>query len=298
MNLLRLITSSKCQNLLSKIRPTIDECFSPRILYHRTSFDHKHRKHQEKKQQQEEIDGIGWLLLIMPISTFALGTWQVKRREWKLQLLKDLHEKVSSDPISFPENPQVLDNMEYRPVRVKGEFLYDKEIRIGPKSLIIGGSAVGEKTGGLMSTTSSTGYWIVTPFKLVDRDMTILINRGWVKGRRGKIPAKELGHVPGVVELTGIVRLNETRPVFVPKNSPHAGIFVYRDINAMAELTNSSPIFLDLIARDGTPGGPIAGQTRISMRNEHMSYIITWYTLSALTAFMWYRLYILKLPLL
>ncbi|XP_015120257.1 surfeit locus protein 1 [Diachasma alloeum] len=296
MSLLRLSRRLlKCQSPLLGLRPP-EECLSLGRVYHQASLEHRPRKYQQNNEE-EKIDAIGWMLIIIPIGTFALGTWQVQRRQWKLQLLKDLYEKVSSEPIPFPEDPQELAKMEYRPVRVKGEFLYDKEIRMGPKSLIMDGMAVGEKSGGLMSTTGSTGYWIVTPFKLYDRDLTILINRGWVKARKGKIPERELGHVPGVVELTGIVRLNEERPVFMPKNTPNAGLFVYRDVYSMAELTDSAPIFLDLVARDGTPGGPIAGQTRISMRNEHMSYIITWYTLSALTAFMWYRLYILKLPL-
>ncbi|XP_063978292.1 surfeit locus protein 1 [Diachasmimorpha longicaudata] len=297
MSLLRLSHRLlKFQSSLLAVRPP-EECLALRKVYHQTSFDHKYRKHQQEKEHEKRIDGLGWAILLIPVGTFVLGTWQVQRRQWKMQLLKDLHGKVTSEPIPFPENPQELDKMEYCPVTVKGEFLYDKEIVIGPKSLIMDGSSVGEKTGGLMSTSHSTGYWIVTPFKLYDRDVTILINRGWVKARRGKIPQRELGHVPGVVELTGIVRHNEERPLFMPKNSAQTKMFGYRDVNAMAKQTDSDPIFLDLIARDGTPGGPIAGQTRIFMRNEHMSYIITWYALSALTAIMWYRLYILKLPL-
>lgn len=26
-----------------------------------------------------------------------------------------------------------------------------------------------------------------------------------------------------------------------------------------------------------TPGGPIGGQTRVTLRNEHMQYMVTWY---------------------
>ena len=33
-------------------------------------------------------------------------------------------------------------------------------------------------------------------------------------------------------------------------------------------------------AETSTPGGPLGGQTRVTLRNEHMSYIITWWVAS------------------
>lgn len=45
----------------------------------------------------------------------------------------------------------------------------------------------------------------------------------------------------------------------------------------MARLANSEPIYLDATYDTSrVSGGPIGGQTRITLRNEHMSYIITW----------------------
>ena len=40
------------------------------------------------------------------------------------------------------------------------------------------------------------------------------------------------------------------------------------------------------------PGGPIGGQTLIQLRNEHLNYAMTWYTLSAVTALLWYFKYV------
>lgn len=36
------------------------------------------------------------------------------------------------------------------------------------------------------------------------------------------------------------------------------------------------PIFIDASVDTTVPGGPIGGQTRASLRNEHLSYILTW----------------------
>lgn len=56
----------------------------------------------------------------------------------------------------------------------------------------------------------------------------------------------------------------------------------------MAERTGASPIFLDATNDCDVPGGPIGGQTRTILRNEHLSYILTWFTLSGATSYMWY----------
>lgn len=56
----------------------------------------------------------------------------------------------------------------------------------------------------------------------------------------------------------------------------------------MASRTGALPIFLDATHDFDVTGGPIGGQTRVTLRNEHMSYILTWFTLSGATSYMWY----------
>ena len=66
---------------------------------------------------------------------------------------------------------------------------------------------------------------------------------------------------------------------------------------AMAEVLNTAPVFIDADANSTVPGGPIGGQTRVSLRNEHMSYIITWFSLSILTSYVWYTKFTKKIKL-
>lgn len=56
----------------------------------------------------------------------------------------------------------------------------------------------------------------------------------------------------------------------------------------MTARTGALPIFLDATHDFDIKGGPIGGQTRITLRNEHLSYTLTWFTLSAATSYMWY----------
>ncbi|KAK0088326.1 hypothetical protein PV325_012324 [Microctonus aethiopoides] len=252
----------------------------------------------EDQNLNEPVGASGYVLLGIPILTFVLGTWQVERRKWKLGLIDNLKEKVTLPPKPIPDDLNELEQMEYCPVKVRGEYLYDREFTIGPKSLIKNGAGASEQGGGLVSTRGNTGYYLITPFKLENRDVTILINRGWIPSKLNKLPKEKLNHVPGIVEITGIVRLNEQRQNFMPRNDPSSGVWTYRDVDAMSHMAGTAPIFLDLVASSEAQNGPIAGQTRITLRNEHLSYIFTWYSLSIITAWMWHRLFIRKLPLL
>lgn len=47
------------------------------------------------------------------------------------------------------------------------------------------------------------------------------------------------------IDLTGVVRLSETRKPFVPENNIEKNRWHYRDLQAMAKVTGAEPIFID-----------------------------------------------------
>lgn len=64
------------------------------------------------------------------------------------------------------------------------------------------------------------------------------------------------------------------------KNRPDYDIWSHRDVEMMAFSRGTAPVFLDATRDYETKGGPIGGQTQITIRNEHLNYIITWYSFS------------------
>ena len=61
--------------------------------------------------------------------------------------------------------------LEYCPIKVRGEFLHDKEFIVGPRSLIIDGRGATEGKGNLISGSSlNKGYNLITPFKVENRE--------------------------------------------------------------------------------------------------------------------------------
>ncbi|CAH1785520.1 unnamed protein product [Owenia fusiformis] len=233
----------------------------------------------------------GYLLLVLPAAAFGLGCWQVKRRYWKLALISDLEERTLADPVALPDDLDDLKELEYRKVLLRGEFDHSKEIYMVPRSLIEEQPNKGFMSG-TMADTGKTGVHVVTPFKLSDRDLTILVNRGWVSRERNDPKKRAEGQPEGVVDLIGVVRMNEKRQQFAPKNlDTKKGQWYHRDIYGMAATLETDPIFVDADRSCTVKGGPIGGQTRVTLRNEHLSYIFTWYTLAALMFYMWYKHY-------
>lgn len=204
-----------------------------------------------------------------------------------------MESKLHLPPEPLPENLDQLESMEYQTVAVTGHFLHDKEMYLGPRSLINQDGS--ESGGGLMSQKNSSGYLIITPFKLDNREETILVNRGWVSRQQLKAENRQQGQVKGTINLLGVVRLPEPRPQFSPNHKTE--MFLYRDVPRMCSLTGSDPIFLDAKHESSMKGGPIGGQTRVTLRNEHLSYVVTWFSLSAFTAFLWWKQVIRKVPL-
>merc|ERR1711973_257124 len=218
-----------------------------------------------------KIGAHGYSLLVIPVMTFGLGTWQIYRRQWKISVIDNLATRTSATPIPLPDNLEDLTDMEYRKFELIGTFQHDKEVYVGPRSAVEDKNA--PSTGGLLSSGQS-GYHVITPFKISGSDLTVLVNRGWVSR-------------------------NKMNPATRPKGQTDSEIRLvhYRDVESMSRLLDTAPVYFDADSDSTVPDGPIGGQTVVTVRNEHMSYILTWYSLSIVTSYLWYRRFIKKLPL-
>lgn len=61
--------------------------------------------------------------------------------------------------------------MEYQTVKLRGEFIHDKEMYIGPRSLIESDDSKQKK--GVLAGAPKSGYLVVTPFKLDGREYEV-----------------------------------------------------------------------------------------------------------------------------
>ncbi len=203
----------------------------------------------------------------------SLGTWQIQRRAWKLDLIAQVEAQLARDPIPAPGParwPEFGPQHNYLPVRAQGVFLHEKQTLVGAL------------------TAHGSGYWVMTPM-LTTRGFFVLVNRGFVDSAHRE-PA-ERGEVVGgtqVVTVQGLLRTSEPRGRLFQDNRPAEDRWYSRDVQAIGAARDlppdaSAPYFIDA---DGTPnpdGWPVGGLTVVKFRNTHLGYAITWYALALLT---------------
>jgi surfeit locus 1 family protein len=196
----------------------------------------------------------------------GLGVWQLERLQWKEALISERAERTTATAIAVPASDADVANLEYRHLAGQGEFLHDKEIFLGARSM-----------------NGNPGYHLITPFKL-DDGRIVLVDRGWIPLDRKTADKRAAGNVSAPATLDGVLRLNGKQTWFVPDNRPDLNFFFWVDLPAMAKLAalpNTETRFYVEAGPAANPGGfPIGGQTRINLPNDHLQYAITWFSLA------------------
>jgi surfeit locus 1 family protein len=217
------------------------------------------------------------LTLITLAVLVSLGNWQVQRLAWKEDLIARATERPKG-PIRNLPTPSDWPNFdigegEYRPYRLTGHFLHDKE------ALVF--TSLSEPKGRF----GGPGYWVVTPFVL-EGGGVVLVNRGFAPQGRQELEERGEALSSAATAVTGLLRPDEKSRFFSPEDKPEQNLFFARNVEALAAAKHLSgpiaPFTIDLVAAETPPGGlPQAGETRFSFTNNHLQYAITWYGLAA-----------------
>jgi surfeit locus 1 family protein len=136
----------------------------------------------------------------------------------------------------------------------------------------------------------------MTPLRL-DTGGVVIVNRGFVPQERASPEARgEANLTEDTVTISGLLRAPEIRAPFAPQNDPANDDWYLRDPREIAEargIADVAPFTVDAAAVHTPPGSlPQAGETRISIRNNHLQYALTWYALAVVLLIMsglWFR---------
>ena len=208
------------------------------------------------------------LIVAMALSSIgflALAAWQLQRLGWKQDLIARVERQLQAEPVAPPPVASKAD--EYRRVRLRGRF--------EPREALV-----------QASTELGGGYWVLAPLRL-DDGSAVLINRGFVSPER-RAPAAHAAP-DGPVELTGLLRLTETRGGPLRSNVPAEGRWYSRDVAGIAAQLGVSgrvaPYFVDEAADPAQPQRwPRPGLTVVRFANNHAVYAATWLALAAMAA--------------
>ncbi|GAB4518317.1 MAG: SURF1 family protein [Roseibium sp.] len=206
-----------------------------------------------------------------------LGFWQLDRLSWKENLIRQVEEGVSAEPVPAPgpDRWEGLDEADdYRHVEIRGHFLPGNVFYYTALA-----DAAGQYDG--------PGLMTYAPFRS-ESGWTVLVNRGFLpQGLPPGLRQDALEPPSGARTVTGLLRLSEKPNWTTPVPDQGDRIWFARDTAAMGAALNVPPLDLapysiDLDAAHTPAGGlPQAGETVVRFKNDHLGYALTWFGLAA-----------------
>ena len=198
------------------------------------------------------------LFVILFITIFCtLGTWQLYRLQWKLELISEITFGLDSSPIEYSNSIK----KNYQRVNAKGKFDFDKQIYLYS-----------------LNDSGKPGYDVVTPFR-TNKNQNVLINRGWIK--------KELKGNPNInleadnrKEIIGLLREIYKPNIFKPDNDIKNNIWFSINLEDLKEATGEQFSEFVIFLEDNQAKIPLPKKISIDVPNNHLKYAITWYAIS------------------
>jgi len=93
----------------------------------------------------------------------ALGQWQTHRAAQKEAIAARWSARAAAAPLMLTAEPVAPDEIEYRRVRVKGEFVREWPVYLDNRPY-----------------HGSAGFYLLMPFRIAGSDQHILVARGWL----------------------------------------------------------------------------------------------------------------------
>ena len=210
------------------------------------------------------------LFVILFVTIFcALGTWQLYRLQWKLELISEISAGLESSPIEYSKSIK----KNYQRIKANGKFDFKKQIYLYS-----------------LNDSGKPGYDVITPFR-TDKNERILINRGWI--------TKEFKDNPNInpsgeteQKIVGLLRKIYKPNIFKPDNDLKNNVWFSINLEDIKEATgeqfNEFVVFLE----NNQAKTPLPKKISIDVPNNHLKYAITWYAISISIIF--YYLYFRK----
>jgi cytochrome oxidase assembly protein ShyY1 len=237
--------------------------------------------------------GFGLFTIAMVAALVGLGLWQLQRRVEKHALIAALTERLAAAPVPLPPSAQwnalTSGKDEFR--RVTFSATYAR-----PDAMVYAsGSAIRDDITG-------PGTWAFLPAKLPSGE-TVVVNAGFVENTMQDRALEDRAVIRLVndqpVTLTGYLRFPDSGGVFAPAANVGKRLWFARDVPDMAGQLGwgkgegrLAPFYIDLESPVPPNGIPKPGPLHVHLKDDHMQYAITWFSLAfaVMIAFgVWWR---------
>lgn len=198
------------------------------------------------------------------VALIGLGSWQVQRLIWKGDLIAYREAQLVAPVMALNDDLSMVEgDVAFRRVTVSGVFLHDREIYLAA------------------TRNQKIGFHVITPLRRADGSV-VLVDRGFVPSAARPARLRADGQVEGVVAIEGVIRASPRRGALTPDNDLAKNYWFWFDFAAMAAFAGvEAPAFVVEAGPAENPGGlPIGSEPRVKLRNDHLTYAITWFILA------------------
>ena len=196
----------------------------------------------------------------------SLGTWQIYRLQWKVDLISEINNGLNSEPV-FYSNTNIKN---YQKVKFSGIFDFEKQIYLYS-----------------LNNKGKPGYDIVTPLKINSNEI-LLINRGWIQ--KDQKNNKDINKIESNSYEGILKKITKPNP-FKPDNDIENNIWYSLKLTDLEDFTGYKLSNFVLFLQNNQNNLVENKIVSPDLPNNHLKYALTWYSvaLSILLYFLYFR---------
>jgi surfeit locus 1 family protein len=194
----------------------------------------------------------------------SLGSWQLYRLNWKLNLLSEIENSLKNNPVEFSK----VDKKNYLRIKTSGTIDFNKQIYLYN-----------------LNESGKPGFEVINP--IIINNENYLINRGWIPFNKKDKPEVNLINESNIV---GTLKLQHEASTFKPDNDINKNYWFTLNREDIFKYTGKK--FSDyIIYLNGDYKLPKPKVITANISNNHKKYAITWFSMaiSILLIYLYFR---------
>jgi len=182
----------------------------------------------------------------------GLGSWQLVRLNWKLDLISKIEQSLKKDPVNINQ----VDRKNFVRIIASGKIDYDKQIYLYN-----------------LNDEGKPGFEVINP--IIVENENYLINRGWIPF---EMKDKDELYSFEQFNFTGTLRLQPRANIFKPENDINNNYWFTLNREDIFKFTGKK--FSEyLIYLGGNYEVPKPKKITANISNNHKKYALTWFSL-------------------
>jgi len=194
----------------------------------------------------------------------SLGSWQLYRLNWKLNLISEIENSLKNDPVELSKS----NKKNYLRIKTSGQIDFDKQIYLYN-----------------LNKSGKPGFEVINPILIGNENY--LINRGWIS-----FDQKDQSEINFVNEdnIIGTLKIQSKANSFKPENDIEKNYWFTLNRDDVFKYTgkNFSNFIIYLNGDYKTPEPKVI---TANISNNHKKYAITWFSMaiSILLIYLYFR---------